>query len=277
MGMEVIRVKAMDNHRKKLALGLSILILIIVGYLSFVGKHLHDITVALNFLEDYSQEQAEEYLIWISGQNRDYMEYIEYRFEEFFVPYMANTNFTDEQYLETFKSMSIELLTPSWVDLDLFVVVDNGDYETFYYSEGYGEFVWEDVKDLIPIGEKTAPICGDTETPFGDGNRFYWTAQHLKGGSEHYGYLDVIVYMGFYEHLLYKSFHDSLDATALQEIKASLYTLLGLTIAFMFTVIVIGFLLVMYTQELEVKVYQAMSDTYAAFEDKDLIENGCRY
>ncbi len=272
MGTGVIKMKAMDDHRKKLALGLSILLIIIVGYFSFVAKHLYDITETLYFLEDYSQEQANGYLEWISGQNYDYMEYIEYRFEEFFVPYMKNTNFTEDHYLQTFKSISIELLTPSWVNVDLFVVVDNGDYETFYYSDAYDDFVWEDVKDSIPIGESTAPICGDIETPFGEKNRFYWTSQRLTGEG-----LDVVVYMGFYEQLLYESFYDSLDTVALEEIKSSLYILLNLTAMFMFIIVVIGFLLIMYIRELEVRVYQAVSDTYAVFEDKDLIENGCRY
>ncbi len=262
---------AIDKGRKRLVFGLSVLLFVVWVYVVIAGSHISAFHKELTHMEDYGQEQADEFLAQIVQQNTDYLAHMGTTWE-WFLEFMKNSYYPVDYHHDIFVTAMVEGLTPSWVVFDIFIVTSTSetwrfDIKKHYALEEYGGITYRDIADK-DIGVQVKPLCGDTDTPFGEGDRMYWGKQSLIGDKDG---LELDIYMGFSEQVLVDAHHHALDVVAMEQIKSRLTSLITMTVIFMGSVMTIGFLLIFGFRDMEALTFERVQEEIFNFEEGDIL------
>ncbi len=255
-----MKMDRLDWQRKLLSLWLTVLVGVLVVYITFAGAKMQFFSQKLAEMESYGQMQSEEFLDQAIYQNTDYLDHIEARWESHYLPHLQRM--PGDNHVKWFLDLAVFDLVPSWVELDMFIVADNGSYEAVYALDEYRRVDADEIIEKVELGKDVYPICGDDNTPFGEGDRMYWTGRHLEGEG-----ISIKVYLGFQEQLLYGFYKNALDNVAIEKIRQDLSSLFFMTLALLIIVILMGVFLIHGIRNLEFSVYKAVVDEYVRLDD----------
>ncbi len=206
--------ESVDLQKKRVALALAVLVGVLTLFVMVAGPSISDTYNKLQEGEDYAREQTERYLDLAYSINLAFLETIRADWEahkDFIDLYQSvhGNGYVMSVFIDTHIKGLINSAAKS-------VIIVNGNCPIKV-------FLVEEYKDLeidyrsVPRDGAMHILNGVRGTPFGEGERFF-----VAGETFTHNDLEVIIYIGFLEAIMYDNFISTLNVEVLNSLRHNL-------------------------------------------------------
>ena len=255
--------------RKHLSLSLAILLIVIIVFISYSGNKIIELSNSLDDMQNYAQDQKEEFLYLSKDIQYTFVDTIEEgwksRKEDF-------ESFSTELFLQRFYLFLDGVLNQAYSSMIIMYDEQGNEKYKRYVHEEYSKYIYsvmfnEKSHKNIPYRE-TRIINGEKDKPFGEGNRLYYTGVELEK-DEHV----FIIYIFFHEQVMFEEMVNPLNVELLEQIDKEANSVLLNTGIFLIFIVVYGTYLLFYMRIFHKKSYSAKCIYYGNKYCKSFIEN----
>ena len=242
-----------ENHRKKLALLLAILVLVLTVFIHVVGGSIMQFYEQLDRTEEHAQEQLEEYHELTLEINDTFLNTVENDWAVYSQHMDYEKSKEPSYYIKDFSDNFLDAVSEN-AFMSVIVTTDDGQVITMHYQkEAYKEI--EVDFSMVPADRQVVVLNGDPDRPFGEGERYYVAGTRLKHKD-----IEFNVYFGYLEPVMKENFVNALDIDILSAIRQELFKVTCAVVGLLGFTVIYGIYLLYYIRRLKFVVYKEVVD-----------------